>query len=88
MILEMSRKGELAHHAAAGAQLAAIREVTERASRVTFITHGPGMADPQKFGFEQSDDAHATLNAALGRMGKDARVALITHGGLAVPRVG
>ncbi|HET6401077.1 MAG TPA: lactate racemase domain-containing protein [Candidatus Kapabacteria bacterium] len=86
-ILRSSRKGELSRHPAMGAQLAAIREVVERASRITFVTHGPGMADPPKFGFEQSDHAQAALDAALSRKGSNARVALITHGAMAVPRV-
>jgi len=87
-ILHGSRKGELSRHPAAGAQFAAIREVVDKASRITFVTHGPGMDDPKTFGFEQSDQAQAALDAALGRMGPKARVALITHGGLAVPHSG
>lgn len=86
-ILHSSRKGELSRHSAAGAQFAAIREVIDRASKITFVTHGPGMDDPQKFGFEQSDQAQAALDAALSRKGRGARVALITHGGMAVPRL-
>jgi len=86
-ILRSSRKGELSRHPAAGAQLAAIREVIDRTSKITFVTHGPGMDDPKKFGFEQSDQAQAALDAALSRNGRGGRVALITHGGMAVPRL-
>ena len=45
------------------------------------------MQDPAKFGFSQSNNAQDALNAALGRLGASARVALINHGGLAVPKV-
>ncbi len=86
-ILQSSRKGELSHHPAMGAQLAAIREVIDHASRITFVTHGPGIEDPEKFGFDQSDHAQAALDASIARLGPNARVALITHGGMAVPRL-
>ena len=86
-ILRSCSSGDLARHPAKGAQLTAMREVIEAASRVTFVTHGAGMNDPQKFGFQQSNSAQDALNAAFGRMGASARVALITHGGLAVPSV-
>jgi nickel-dependent lactate racemase len=85
-LIASSRKGDLSRYPYAGAQLAAIREVMDHAERVTFVTHGAGMNDPAKFGFGQSDDAQAALNAALTRK-PNARVALIAHGGLAVPRV-
>jgi nickel-dependent lactate racemase len=87
MLLNMSRSGALSKHPALGAQLAAIREVGERASRVTFVSQGPGMNDPAKFGFHQSNDAQAALNGAISRLGANSRVALITHGGLSVPRI-
>jgi len=87
MLLKMSRSGALSRHPALGAQLAAIREVTDRASRVTFVSNGPGIHDPEKFGFHQSNDAQAALDGAISRLGANSRVALITHGGLAVPRV-
>jgi len=87
-LLKMSISGALSRHPAIGAQLAAIREVVERASHITFVTNGPGMNDPAKFGFAQSNDAQAALNAAFSRKGSNAKVALITHGGMAVPRVG
>lgn len=86
-ILHSSRKDALSRHPAAGAQLAAIREVMDRVSKITFVTHGPGMDDPKSFGFDQTDRAQAALDAALSRKGHGARVALITHGGMAVPRV-
>ncbi len=86
-ILHSSDTGDLSHHPATGAQLAAIREVAERASRITVVTHGPGIDDPAKFGFQQSDHAQAALDSAFGRLGRNARVALITHGGMAVPRL-
>ena len=86
-ILQMCNKGELSRHPVLGAQLVAMREVLDRSSRVTFVTNGSGMQDPAKFGFHQSNNAQDALNAALGRMGASARVALINHGGLAVPKV-
>ncbi len=86
-ILHSTRRGELSHHPALGAQLVAIREVIDGASRITVVTHGAGMADPQKFGFYQSDHTQAALDGALARFGSNARVALITHGGMAVPRL-
>jgi nickel-dependent lactate racemase len=87
MLLKMSRSGSLSRHPALGAQLSAMREVVERASRITFVTNGPGMGDPAKFGFAQSNDAQAALDTAIATKGANSRVALITHGGLAVPRV-
>jgi nickel-dependent lactate racemase len=86
-ILRMTKSGELSRHPAFGAQLAAMREVLDSSSRVTFVANGPGMNDPAKFGFSQSNNAQDALNASLGRMGASARVALINHGGLAVPKV-
>ncbi len=88
MLVRMSKTGELSRHPVLGAQLVAMKEVLDRSSRVTFVSRGPGSHDPQKFGFHHSDDAQSALNAALGRMGTGARVALINHGGLAVPTVG
>jgi nickel-dependent lactate racemase len=86
-LLRMSRTGPLSRAPKAGARLAAIREVADHASRITFVTHGPGMNDPALFGFSQSDDAQSALNGAMKRMGSTARIALISHGGLAVPSV-
>ena len=85
LLLRMSQSGELSRHPVLGAQLVAMKEVLDRSSRVTFVSNGLGMDDPQKFGFHQSDSAQGALSAALGRMGTGARVALINHGGLAVP---
>ena len=85
-LVHSSRSGELSNHPYAGAQLAALREVKDRASRITFVSHGAGMNDPQKFGFELTDQAQDALQAALKRLGSNARVALITHGGLTVPQ--
>jgi nickel-dependent lactate racemase len=85
MLLQMTNKGELSRHPVLGAQFVAMREVLDRSSRVTFVIHGPGLNDPLKFGFHQSDTAQGALNGALARMGSNARVALIAHGGLAVP---
>ncbi len=87
LLLRMCQTGELSRHPALGAQLVAMREVLDRSSRVTFVTHGAGMHDPLKFGFHHSDNAQEALHAAFGRMSAGARVALIAHGGLAVPRV-
>jgi nickel-dependent lactate racemase len=87
MLLQMSSKGELSRHPLLGAMFIAMREVLDTASRVTFVTHGAGLNDPLKFGFHQSDNAQDALNAALGRMGSVARIGLVTHGGLAAPKV-
>jgi nickel-dependent lactate racemase len=87
MLLQMCAKGELSRHPVLGAQFVAMREVLDRSSRVTFVTHGPGLNDPLKFGFHQSDSAQGALTGAMARMGANARVALINHGGLAVPSV-
>ena len=87
MLVRMTNKGELSRHPVLGAQFVAMREVLDRSSRVTFVTHGPGLNDPLKFGFHQSDTAQGALNGAIARMGANARVALINHGGLAVPSV-
>jgi nickel-dependent lactate racemase len=86
ILIKSTRTGALSNHPHAGVQLAALREVKDRSSRVTFVSHGAGMADPAKFGFEQTDHAQDALNAALKRHA-NARVALITHGGLTVPKV-
>jgi lactate racemase len=86
-ILDKSRKGDLSHYAASGAQLAALREVLDRTSHVTVVTTGPGENDPKTLWFYRSGNAQSAIDAALERKGKDARVLLITHGGLAVPRV-
>jgi nickel-dependent lactate racemase len=86
-IIRSSQKGPLSHNPIAGPHLAALREVLDRTSRVTFVSQGPGSADPERFGFHQADHAQAALDAAIGRQGANARVALITHGGLAVPHV-
>ncbi len=88
MLLKMTQTGSLSRHPAIGAQLAALREVLDLSSRVTFVSQGPGMNDPQHFGFHTNTNAQDALNAAIGRMGAGARVALVAHGGLAVPRVG
>jgi nickel-dependent lactate racemase len=85
-LLRSGQSGELSNHPYAAMQLAALREVKDRASRITFVTHGPGMNDPKLFGFEQTDHAQDALNAAL-KLNGHARVTLITHGGLTVPRV-
>jgi hypothetical protein len=87
MLLRMSNTGELSRHPVLGAQFVAMKEVLDRSSRVTFVTHGPGLNDPLKFGFHQSDSAQGALNGAIARLGSNARVALINHGGLAVPSV-
>ncbi|MDP4199982.1 MAG: lactate racemase domain-containing protein [Bacteroidota bacterium] len=86
-LIASSRSGDLSHHPQTGARLAAIREVIDVASRITFVTNGAGTDDPAKFGFACTNDAQAALNDALARKGASARVALISHGGLAVPRV-
>ncbi len=85
MLIRMSSTGELSRHPVLGAEFIAMKEVLDRSSRVTFVSHGAGMNDPLKFGFHQSDSAQHALNDALGRMGTGARVALINHGGLAAP---
>ena len=87
-ILRSSQNGHLSHVPAVGAQLAALREAVEKTSRITFASQGPGSTDPERFGFDRSDNVQTALDAALERLGPDARVALITHGGLAVPHVG
>jgi lactate racemase len=87
MLLRMTNTGELSRHPVLGAQLVAMKEVLDRSSRVTFVSHGAGMNDPVKFGFHQSDNAQDALHGAISRMGTGARVALINHGGLAVPSV-
>jgi nickel-dependent lactate racemase len=86
-LIRFSRTGSLSRTPVVGAQLAALREVADGASRVTFATHGAGMNDPALFGFSQSGDAQSALNGAVGRLGTSARIALISHGGLAVPAV-
>ncbi|HWF43400.1 MAG TPA: lactate racemase domain-containing protein [Candidatus Kapabacteria bacterium] len=85
-LLHSAESGALSHNPVAGAQLAALREVVDRTSRITFVSMGPGSADPERFGFYHSNHAQDVLDAAIERKGSDARVALITHGGLAVPR--
>ena len=86
-LIRSSRLGMLSHNPIVGARLATMREVVDRTSRVTFISQGPGSVDPERFGFHHADHAQAVLDAAIGRRGADARVALITHGGLAVPHI-
>jgi nickel-dependent lactate racemase len=85
-ILAKSRKGDLAHFPASGAQLAALREVLDRTSHVTVVTSG-ATSDPKTLWFYQASNAQSAIDAAMERKGKDARVLLITHGGMAVPRV-
>lgn len=87
IIRHSSGSGDLARHPAKGAQLAAMKEAMEAASRITFVSQGSGSHDPQKFGFQQANSAQDALNGALGRLGANARVALITHGGLAAPKL-
>jgi nickel-dependent lactate racemase len=86
-ILAHSRKGDLAHYPASGAQLAALREVLDRTSHVTVVAGGAGAHDPKTLWFYSSNNVQSAFDAALERKGKDARVLLITHGGLSVPRV-
>lgn len=86
-IIAKSRKGDLSHYPASGAQLAALREVLDRTSHVTVVTTGPSENDPKTLWFYRSSNAQSAIDAALERKGKDASVLLIKHGGLAVPRV-
>jgi len=86
ILIKSTMSGALSNHPHAGVQLAALREVKDRASRVTFASYGAGTNDPAKFGFEHAGHPQDALNAALKRHA-NARVALITHGGLTVPKV-
>ena len=87
MLLKMSRTGPLSRHPKAGARLAAMREVIDHSTRVTFVSNGAGKDDATKLGFHLSDSVQSALNGAIGRLGSTARVAHIAHGGMAVPRV-
>jgi nickel-dependent lactate racemase len=85
-IIEASHKAPLMHHPMWAAEMIAMAEVLERTSLVTIVTHGPGKADATKFGFGVRANIQEALSDSLSRMGASARVAVVTHGGLAVLR--
>jgi len=85
-IIEHAHRGELNSHPKAAAELIAMAEVFERASLVTFVTHGAGRVDAMKFGFGVRANVQEALNESLTRKGAGAKVAVITHGGLAAPK--
>jgi nickel-dependent lactate racemase len=87
-ILSYTRQGYLASSGGTGPVLAALREVLERASHVTIVPYGNGAADVEHFGFTRATDVQSAFNAAMQRKGADARVTVIGHASLVVPKIG
>jgi nickel-dependent lactate racemase len=86
-LLDSSSNGFLSRFASGGAQLAAIREVIEKTSRITIVSSGLGSSDADLFGFHHATALQPTVDAAIARQGSGARVVVLTHGGLIVPRL-